>query len=71
MAKRVTAPKKGTTAPGIQHVCGECKHGNWVESSHNLDWQGNPICLTCPYQQYHILRGRKACHNFKPKEGVQ
>ena len=67
MAKRMTTPKRGTTAPGTPvHICDDCGHGSWVNTHSNLDWQGKPICLTCPFQQYHIIRGRKACGEWKP-----
>lgn len=69
MAKRVTAPvRPSRTQPEyMKHVCEECNHGRWVETFQNRDWQGKYICLTCPYEQYHILRGRQACAKFEPK----
>lgn len=73
MAKRATAPKKPVQPTTPVRICDDCGHGNWVDSFSNIDWEGKPICLTCPYEQYHILRGRKACGNWKPKpkEGEQ
>ena len=68
MAKKATAPKRGTTVtPGTNHICGDCKHARWVETHQNKDWKGKYICLTCPFEQWHILRGRKACTEFEPK----
>ena len=47
MAKRTTTPiKKAPDQP--QRICGDCGLGTWVDSFNNLDWQGKPICLTCP-----------------------
>lgn len=76
MAKRATAPKRGTTVNQQPvHICDDCKHSNWVQSHSNLDWEGKPICLTCPFEQWYILRGRKACGKWEPepkgKEGNQ
>lgn len=66
MAKRATAPRKGTPEQPAR-ICDDCKHGNWVNSHTNMDWQGKPICLTCPFKQWHILRGSKACAQYEPK----
>lgn len=70
MAKR-TLPKQQTKTAEPVKVCGDCGHGNWVDSFNNLDWEGKPICLTCPFNKYHILRDAKACKEWKPKEGKQ
>lgn len=69
MAKKATAPKRPAQIKPeyTKHVCDECKHGRWVDSFSNLDWQRKPICLTCPFEQWHIIRGRQACAKFEPK----
>ena len=69
MAKRTTAPTRpGQTKPEYtKHVCDECTHARWVETHQNKDWQGKYICLTCPFEQWHIIRGRQACERFEPK----
>ena len=70
MAKK-THIKQPTNLTEPVKLCGDCGHGNWVDSFNNLDWEGKPICLTCPFNQWHILRGTKACKEWKPKEGKQ
>lgn len=68
MAKKATAPKRGTDRnTGNQSYLRDCKHARWVETHQNKDWKGKYICLTCPFEQWHILRGRKACAEFEPK----
>lgn len=73
MAKRATTPKKTTQPEKPIRICDDCGNGVWVDSFSNIDWEGKPIYLTCPFEQYHILRGRKACANWipKPKEAEQ
>lgn len=68
MAKRVNAFKNAQQLTPSINRCDDCGHGNWVNSFNNIDWEGNPICLTCPNEKWHILRGCKACNNWKPKE---
>ena len=69
MAKRVTAPRPGTIQPEwTKHICDDCGHSSWVNSHSNLDWQGKPICLTCPFRQFHIIRGSKACANWTQRK---
>lgn len=64
MAKRTTpTTKKPPEQP--KRICGYCGLGTWVDSFNNLDWQGKPICLTCP--NFHISRGAKACEKWIPK----
>ena len=64
MAKKYT-PTKAPEQP--QRYCGDCAFGTWVDSFSNMDWQGKPICLTCPNRQFYILRGAKACEKWKQK----
>ena len=75
MAKKRTTPvRPGQSQPEwMKHICDECKHGRWVETHQNKDWEGKYICLSCPFEQWHIIRGRRACSHFepKPKEGAQ
>lgn len=68
MAKRATTKKPEQPA----RLCGDCGHGVWIDSFSNLDWERKPICLTCQYRQFHILRGAKCCDKWIPKkEGKQ
>lgn len=72
MAKRVTTPRPVKAQPEYtKHVCDECTHARWVDGHSNLDWERKPICLMCPFEQWHIIRGRQACAKFelKAKEG--
>lgn len=70
MAKKRTAP----TARPVQkqpewtkEICDDCKHSSWDTKFENKDWQGKPICLTCPFEQWKIIRGRRACAKWQPK----
>lgn len=69
MKRKARIPKRGTTVtPETKHICDDCKHSKWVEAYSNLDWQGKPICLTCPFEKWHIIRGHKACDKWEPKQ---
>lgn len=70
MAKR-TAP---ATRPGqkqpewMKHICDDCKHARWVETHQNKDWEGKYICLTCPFEQWHIIRGRQRAQSLNQNQ---
>lgn len=71
MAKRMTAaprPAQQQQPEWAKHICDDCKHARWVETHQNKDWEGKYICLTCPFEKWHIIRGRKACAKFEPKQ---
>lgn len=51
-----------------KHVCGECGWGEFSYEFRNLDVNGNPICLKCPYEERRKrLRSEPACDKWKPK----
>lgn len=48
--------------------CDDCRHATPDTKFHNLDLHGVPILLRCPFEQYAIVRGSKACKdNYSPK----
>ena len=73
------ATRKKTTAAAKEpeyknEKCDNCELSKWVTHLHqHFDHAGKPICLTCPYKQFHILRGSQACANWKqkPKEATK
>lgn len=66
MAKKVTT-RPGEIQPGwTKHICDDCKHRNWIETQSNKDWEGKFLCLACPFEDFHILRGRRACDKWQP-----
>lgn len=50
------------------HTCGECGWGMpYIEHS-SMDYQGQPICVTCPYEpKRKRIRSEKACEKWKKK----
>lgn len=39
-------------------VCSECANATWQWKKHShLDLHGKPICLTCPHEEWWIIRG--------------
>ena len=74
MAKRRTAPvRPGQSQPKwINEICDTCRFSSWItDDLRHLDLNGKPICLRCPHYQWHIVRGRRACGKWEPKEGAQ
>lgn len=50
------------------HYCGDCGHGVWYFDHENLDTDGKPICLNCPFvTNRKMIRSEKACDKWKPK----
>lgn len=47
--------------------CDDCALATWDTKHINQDHEGKPIGLHCPNQQWLIIRGTKACDNFKAK----
>ena len=69
MAKKTTISRPEEKQPEwTKHVCDDCLNRVWVDTHSNLDWYGKPICLTCRFEKYYIIRGRKACQNWKKRE---
>lgn len=51
------------------HTCGECRFGVPDMDHSNLDMQGKPICVVCPYdKKRERIRSEKACDKWKPKQ---
>lgn len=63
------AKKKDRNVPEYRkHVCGECGWGEFSYEFRNLDVNGNPICLKCPFiSKYMKIRSEPACDKWKPK----
>lgn len=64
------ATRKKTTAAAKEpeykkEICDNCELSKWVTHLHQyFDHAGKPICLTCPHEQYFIVRGHRACQHF-------
>ena len=56
-----------TNQPTNNNKCDDCALATWDTKHINQDWQGKPIGLRCPHQQWLIIRGTKACEHFKAK----
>jgi hypothetical protein len=63
MAKKQPIKKQ---IPVLQK-CGDCSHGKFLDHLANMDLNGNPICLKCPFKEFNVGRFEKACVNFKKK----
>lgn len=49
-------------------TCGECGNGRFFYDIGNLDLNGKPICLDCPYTENRKrIRSERACDKWKPK----
>lgn len=51
----------------VQHYCGDCGRGEWIEKHSNKDWEGKYICLRCPFHKWARIRTEKACDKWIPK----
>lgn len=50
-------------------TCGECGNGRFFYDIDNLDLDGKPICLDCPYTENRKrIRSERACDKWKPKK---
>lgn len=50
-------------------TCGECGNGRFFYDIDNLDLNGKPICLDCPYTENRKrIRSERACDKWKPKK---
>ena len=55
--------------PKPVHTCGNCGWGKYYHDHSNLDMDGNPICLKCPFVgNRSIIRSGKACDKWKMKQ---
>ena len=57
--------KKQIATQPILNVCGNCANKQWLTHNANYDLKGNPICLTCDFKPFHILRTATACEFFE------
>lgn len=49
------------------HTCGDCGNGTYYYDAGNLDLDGNPICLSCPFTENRKrIRSERACDKWKP-----
>lgn len=51
-----------------QHVCGDCGCGEFTFEHRNLDIQGKPITLICPFNKFRKIRSETACDKWKAKK---
>lgn len=67
MAKK-KEKEKVTSPVYVNHNCGDCGWGVFDYENSNLDLNGKPICLECPYTENRKrIRSEKACDKWKPK----
>jgi len=61
--------KKATTKKQIPvfNKCVDCSHGEYLDYLANMDMNGKPICLRCPFKEFNVPRFDKACSNFKKR----
>lgn len=53
----------------LSHTCGDCGWGEFTHEYNNLDLNGKPICLYCPFtERRKRIRSEKACDKWKPKK---
>lgn len=69
MAPRKRPVKEADTEPPSEHICDDCVYCEWITVWSNLDIHGNPICFKCKYQKWQMIRRRKGCLNWKPRNG--
>lgn len=53
-----------------KEICDDCKYATWNTDFFNLDLEGKPITLRCPYYEdgkFGIIRGSQACKRFIKK----
>ena len=49
------------------HYCGECGHGVYDLKFANLDLEGKPTLVACPFFTFKHVRSERACAHFTPK----
>lgn len=68
MARTAKTNVKKKDEPKPVHICGDCGWGEYYYTHSNLDIEGKPICLKCPYvDNRSMIRPEKACDKWKPK----
>lgn len=68
MAKKqiLKAAAKNNEAEYLNHTCGDCGWGEFVNELSNLDLNGKPICLLCPHTPNRKrIRSERACVRWK------
>ena len=50
-----------------QRVCINCKHATPDMKFENLDLDGNPTLVRCPFEPFARIRSEVACTNFVMK----
>lgn len=72
--KAVAKPKKPTKQPptpkqipATVNRCGDCSRGKFLTYLSNMDKDGKPICLICPFKEFNVGRFEKACKEFKKR----
>lgn len=64
MARTTKNNIKKKDEPKPVHTCGECGWGKFYYEHSNLDMDGNPICLKCPFvENCSIIRSEKRATN--------
>lgn len=63
----VARPPKKAVEPWATRTCEECRHGIWDTKFANLDLNGKPTLLSCPFHEWKRIRTDKACKNFIDK----
>lgn len=53
--------------PTSDKRCGDCANGTFLKYLANMDKNGNPICLQCPFKEFNVARFEKACEKFKKR----
>lgn len=68
MARTAKTNVKKKDEPKPVHICGDCGWGEYYYTHSNLDIEGKPICLKCPYvDNRSMIRSEKAYDKWKPK----
>lgn len=49
MARTAKTNVKKKDEPKPVHICGDCGWGEYYYTHSNLDIEGKPICIKCPY----------------------
>lgn len=66
MARTTKNNIKKKDEPKPVHTCGECGWGKFYYEHSNLDMDGNPICLKCPFvENRSIIRSEKSVRQME------
>lgn len=68
MARTAKTNVKNKDEPKPVHICGDCGWGEFYYTHSNLDMEGKPICLKCPYvQNRSMIRSERLVTNGSQK----